>query len=45
MHECPECYQMCDCDGDDLYNDAESEYCECACDLGDAEPDDDHDGT
>jgi len=26
-HECPECGQMCYCDGDDTFMEAEAEHC------------------
>jgi hypothetical protein len=42
MHECPECGQACDCDGDDLWQDAPA-MCRCACDDLDAADDDDDD--
>ena len=33
MHECPECGQACDCDGEDLWHDWDSdEVEECICD-------------
>ena len=46
MHECPRCGQACDCIGDDLWCDAEAEFCECDCededdDLCDFDGDDD----
>ncbi len=27
MHECPDCGQVCTCDGDDTWMDSESENC------------------
>ena len=44
MHECPRCGQACDCIGDDLWNVAEAEFCECDCedeDFCDFDGDDD----
>jgi hypothetical protein len=44
MHECPRCGQACDCIGDDLWNAAEAEFCECDCedeDFCDFDGDDD----
>ena len=37
MHDCPLCYQMCDCDGEDHENSAASEECihDCERDLDD----------
>jgi hypothetical protein len=32
MHECPDCGMVCDCIGDDTWNDAESWQCEHVCD-------------
>ena len=38
MHECPDCGQACDCDGDDLWRSAPTH---CLCECGDyIEPDD-----
>ena len=37
MHECPNCGYACDCDGEDLWNDAAAGDCECPCDP-DEEP-------
>lgn len=32
MHECPVCYQACDCDGDDLWTDRYvAGGCSCPC--------------
>ncbi len=31
MHECPECGMVCDCDGEDVWNDAAAETCEHEC--------------
>lgn len=31
MHECPECGQVCDCCGDDTWNDLESRVCTHKC--------------
>lgn len=41
MHECPECGQACDCDGEDTWNSAASDDCICECD----EDYDDYDGS
>ena len=32
MHECPECGQACDCDGDDIWNDYAALFCTHDCD-------------
>ena len=33
MHECPECGQACDCDGEDTWHDWDSDEAEeCICD-------------
>lgn len=40
MHECPDCWQVCTCDGDDTWLDSESETCEHQCEPGDDDPDD-----
>ena len=43
MHECPDCGQACDCDGEDIWNDAAARdcrhYCEEEWDDGDWEYD------
>jgi hypothetical protein len=40
MHECPECGQACDCDGEDVWNDYASLDCEHDCeDEEDADDD------
>jgi hypothetical protein len=31
MHECPHCWQVCDCIGDDVWDNSESAYCRCDC--------------
>jgi hypothetical protein len=31
MHECPACQRVCDCDQDDLWNDAHAKYCSHDC--------------
>jgi len=31
MHDCPECGQPCDCDNEDIWNDAASEDCVHGC--------------
>jgi hypothetical protein len=40
MHECPDCFCVCCCTGDDLWNDLESDDCQCEC----YDEDDDWDG-
>jgi len=41
MHECPECYQACDCDGEDIWHDFNSSSVEnCIHDCEDYEEDD-----
>ena len=37
MHECPDCGQACDCDGEDLWNDAAARECTHGCEEGDDE--------
>jgi hypothetical protein len=37
MHDCPQCGWACDCDGDDIWNDAAAQECCHVCD------DEDHD--
>jgi hypothetical protein len=39
MHECPECGQACDCDGEDTWMTSAANDCTHGCD----EPDDDYD--
>ena len=39
MHECPDCGQVCDCDGENVWSDAGAADCRCVC----AEYDDDLD--
>lgn len=39
MHECPACGQACDCDGEDVWNDAAAEECTHACEEEDDAPD------
>lgn len=34
MHECPNCGQACDCDGDDVWRDPPAD-CQCGCDEDD----------
>ena len=36
MHDCPECFQACDCDGEDTWLESESDFCNHEC-----EPDED----
>ncbi len=31
MHECPDCGEACDCDGEDLWWDTPPDDCECGC--------------
>lgn len=31
MHECPNCQLMCDCDGEDHFNQYASDECVCEC--------------
>jgi len=43
MHECPMCNQACDCDGEDLWQEAPDD-CQCEClddDLDEWDRDDD----
>lgn len=37
MHECPDCGQTCDCDGEDVWNDWAGRTCRHACDEEDAD--------
>lgn len=39
MHECPGCGQACDCDGEDIWNDAASRACGHDCADGESEDD------
>jgi hypothetical protein len=39
MHECPACYYVCDCDGEDTWMDAQFEGCLHDCDPEDLEDD------
>ena len=48
MHECPDCGQACDCDGEDTWHEwdsEEAENCSCGCEgeLDDFEDDDFYD--
>ena len=46
MHECPECGQACDCDGEDTWHEwdsGEAEDCECDHEGFSADGDDDYD--
>jgi hypothetical protein len=40
MHECPDCGQVCDCDGEDIWNDAAANECEHGCDEQEGDDDD-----
>lgn len=40
MHECPDCGQACDCDGEDTWFDECPDNCECDCWLADESEDD-----
>jgi hypothetical protein len=45
MHECPNCGQACDCDGEDTWYDFDSEEvydCCCDCEFSDEESDEDY---
>jgi hypothetical protein len=46
MHECPDCGQACDCDGEDTwFSIIDPEDCECPClDEEEEDCDDDYDG-
>ena len=37
MHECPDCGQTCDCDGEDVWNDWAGRTCRHACDDEDGD--------
>jgi len=39
MHECPQCYMVCDCDGEDTWNDAAARECLCTCAVDEDEED------
>jgi len=32
-HECPGCGMVCDCDGEDTWNDASQVGCDCPCEA------------
>jgi len=41
MHDCPECYQVCDCDGEDVWHEEGSAVDECVHDCEDEEDEED----
>jgi hypothetical protein len=43
VHDCPCCGQACDCDEDDLWNDAASATCTCPCETAEERDDCDND--